>query len=144
MKTFAGLINGTRYYFRVTAVDSGLNESMYSNEVNSALHVVLAAKDVPSGIPKEYSLTQNYPNPFNPSTVIRYGVPERSHVKLEIFNLLGQRVAMLVDGVQEAQYYQVTWTTARASGLYLYRIEATALDDPSKKFVQIRKMLFIK
>jgi hypothetical protein len=75
------------------------------------------------GLPKSYTLMQNYPNPFNPSTVIRYGLPERSNVKLEIFNDLGQRVAILIDNEREAGYHEITFdATHLPSGVCIYRL----------------------
>ena len=58
-------------------------------------------------IPKEYVLLQNYPNPFNPVTHIRFGLPKASDVRLEIYNVLGQRILMLVDTHKPAGYYEV-------------------------------------
>jgi hypothetical protein len=57
--------------------------------------------------PEKIELNQNFPNPFNPSTTIRFGLPTRSHVTLSIFNTLGQKVATLVTGTQEAGYHEV-------------------------------------
>ena len=75
--------------------------------------------------PREYRLYQNYPNPFNPTTTIRYGLPERSHVTLSVFNTLGQRVIVLVHAVEEAGEHSVRFDgTGLASGVYLYRLAA--------------------
>ncbi len=101
-------------------------------------------------IPKEFALHQNYPNPFNPSTVINYQLPIDSYVKLIVYNLLGQEVASIVDEVQEAGYKSVEWNSddlsgkSVASGVYVYRLEASSQADPSKSFSQIRKMILMK
>jgi hypothetical protein len=93
--------------------------------------------------PVSYSLDQNFPNPFNPSTTIRFAVPIRTHVNLEIYNTLGQRLATLVNEVKNDGFYTVTWNgrTDRgisvASGMYFYQIRAGS-------FTAVRKMLLIK
>lgn len=97
-----------------------------------------------SEVPKTFSLEQNYPDPFNPSTTIQYGVPLRSRVRLQIFNVLGQRIATLCDGEQSAGYQRVHWNANVSSGIYFYRIEATAINDPNKHFVDTKKMLLLK
>jgi hypothetical protein len=92
-----------------------------------------------------FTQEQNYPNPFNPSTVIRYQLPVLSIVKLRIFNVLGQEVKTLVDGVQDAGYESLEWdASALASGVYFYRLEATSMSDPSRLFTQVRKMVLMK
>ena len=87
-----------------------------------------------SGLPQGFALGQNYPNPFNPSTVIPYQLPTAASVRLEVFNVLGQRVATLVDGVQEAGFHSVHWNAIAAAGqavsagLYFYRLTAGAAE----------------
>ena len=83
---------------------------------------------VGTGLPVGFALGQNYPNPFNPGTVIPYQLASAAHVRLEVFNLLGQRVATLVDGEQAAGAHTALWTAtdgagrAVAAGVYLYRL----------------------
>ena len=96
------------------------------------------------GLPVEYSIAQNYPNPFNPSTTIVYGLPSRSYVRLEIYNVLGQVVQELVNTEQQAGYQYVVWNAAAASGLYFYRIDATSIENPKHRFVSIKKMMQLK
>jgi hypothetical protein len=82
--------------------------------------------DVP--VPEGFELAQNYPNPFNPETEISYSIPEATNVKLEIFNIMGQKVTTLVDQHQDAGTYTVKWNgrnangSPAASGVYFYRM----------------------
>ncbi|MBU0473336.1 MAG: C10 family peptidase [Bacteroidetes bacterium] len=95
-------------------------------------------------IPDEYVLHQNYPNPFNPSTMIKYGVPEQSNIRIEVFNMLGQRVGLLVNSEKSAGYYETTWNAANLpSGIYLISIKADGLNS-KKNFTQIKKALLLK
>ncbi len=99
-----------------------------------------AAKSTPAAnlLPHEYDLAQNFPNPFNPSTVIQYAIPVKSHVILTVHNLLGQVVATIVNGEQEAGFHEIRFDAlSLASGVYLYRLEAG-------KFVQTRKLTLIR
>jgi len=85
-----------------------------------------------------FTLQQNYPNPFNPSTNIKYALPQASHVSLSVFNTLGQRVALLVDGKQEAGYHEVNFNASGlTSGVYFYRIQAG-------EFTETKKLILMK
>ena len=76
-------------------------------------------------LPSEFALLGNYPNPFNASTVINYQLPVDSHVKLEVYNLIGQKVATLADERQQAGYKSVNWDASEvSSGLYFYKLSA--------------------
>jgi hypothetical protein len=105
--------------------------------------------DMTNGTPVEYALHANYPNPFNPTTQIKFDLPEESSVRLSIFNLLGQEVATLVDGVMNAGYQSVEWNTANhegaalPSGMYMYRLQATSLKT-GKEFHDVMKMVLMK
>ncbi len=91
-----------------------------------------------------FKLEQNYPDPFNPSTTIRYALPSRSSVKIIITNTLGQEVAVMQNGEQEAGYHEVEWRANVGSGVYFYRIDAGTLNDPNNRFMQVKKMLLLK
>ena len=70
-------------------------------------------------------MNQNYPNPFNPSTTISYSVAENADVTLNVFNMLGKKVATLVNSRQSEGSYTVTWdASSMASGIYIYRLQA--------------------
>jgi photosystem II stability/assembly factor-like uncharacterized protein len=97
-----------------------------------------------SDLPGEFQLQQNYPNPFNPSTTIRFAVQSRSHVHLSVFNILGQKVAEVVDEEMNAGNFEKVWNATVASGLYFYRLEAVSVSDPGKRFVDVKKMILLK
>ncbi len=83
----------------------------------------LAADDDQLNLPAALELKQNYPNPFNPSTIISFTLPERAQVSLKIYNILGQEVATLVEGVENAGIHDIHWDAAgAASGVYFYRL----------------------
>jgi len=86
---------------------------------------------------------QNYPNPFNPVTTIRFDIPEESHVKIDVYNVMGQKVAELVDSYFQPGFYTVNWSgintmgSALSSGMYFYRIQA-------RDFTAVKKLLLVK
>jgi hypothetical protein len=94
--------------------------------------------DAQSLLPKEFALAQNYPNPFNPSTQITYAVPKAAKITLEIFDVLGRKVATLVDGVVTPGYYTANFNaSSMSSGIYFYR-----LSSPGVTFT--KKMLLLR
>jgi hypothetical protein len=85
------------------------------------------------GTPVTYRLSQNYPNPFNPSTTIQFSIAQQSPVSLEVFNMLGQRVATLVKEERPAGSYSERFDGTRlASGVYLYRLKAGSFTTTQK------------
>jgi hypothetical protein len=92
------------------------------------------AENIPSGL----ALEQNYPNPFNPVTRIEYALPNEAHVTLNVYNVLGQVVATLVNQVEQAGYKTVQFDVKNlSSGLYFYRLSAG-------QFSETRKMLIVR
>ncbi|MFA5835281.1 MAG: cohesin domain-containing protein [Bacteroidota bacterium] len=137
---FVTKINGSS---KVTLEELRWNEENKMVNVSSTNVVTAVQQDIET-ILTEYSLQQNYPNPFNPSTTIRYGLPNRSSVRLVITNTLGQEVAVLTNGEKEAGYHEVEWIANVASGIYFYRIDAVSSIDLNKRFTQLRKMILLK
>jgi hypothetical protein len=91
-----------------------------------------------STLPVEFGLNQNYPNPFNPTTQISFSLPKATHVTIEIFNVMGQRVSVLAEGNKEAGLHTVDWNGNNvSSGVYFYRLT-------TPEFVQTKKMLLMK
>jgi hypothetical protein len=89
-------------------------------------------------VPAVFSLNQNYPNPFNPSTTIEYALPEARQVRLEVFNAIGERVALLIDARQDAGTYRSRFdASALPSGVYLYRLSAG-------RDVSVKRMILMK
>jgi hypothetical protein len=127
---------GKKYYYCITAVDYSGNESGQSGEV-SVLVLINSNGDY-GFLVKEFLLEQNYPNPFNPATQIRFALPKAEQVKIEVYNTIGERVAILIDSYLPAGYHQVQFDGQDlSSGVYLYRIQAGAFHDV-KKMILIR------
>ncbi|HAV24205.1 MAG TPA: hypothetical protein DCX46_12100 [Bacteroidetes bacterium] len=90
-------------------------------------------------VPRQFTLWQNYPNPFNPETKIRFGLPAQGNVTLTVFNILGQRVAVLAEGLHPAGTHEVHWNAARmGSGVYFYELKV------DENIVSAKKMLLIR
>jgi hypothetical protein len=145
--SLSGLQNGGSYWWRVRAHNNA-GWGPFSETRRFTTPLTSVADD--PEIPREFSLSQNYPNPFNPSTVIRYGLSTKSHVLLEVFNVLGQRVGVLVDAEREAGYHSVTFERrGLSSGMYFYRLHArplgTGLTGGHRgDFVEIRKLTVLR
>jgi hypothetical protein len=163
MKMPGGIIEQALRIKRVDTMSTGIVEVRYIFVSDRFARVEVTAKDagqagdtidvtpptwwnvaIPTDVkivestPVEYRLSQNYPNPFNPTTTIRFGLPERSTVTIKVFNLLGEEVATLVDGIYDAGERAVEFDAANlASGVYVYRLQAGT-------FTQTRKMVVMR
>ncbi|MCX8010181.1 MAG: T9SS type A sorting domain-containing protein, partial [Ignavibacteria bacterium] len=118
-------------------VVSVVDPSIYDNSDN--VFTIQPLVGVEDGVlPTHFSISQNYPNPFNPSTVINYTVPNYSKVRIEVFDVLGRLVSVLLDEFQNQGKYSIKFEAGNlSSGTYIYRMTA-------KDFVEIRKMNLIK
>jgi hypothetical protein len=89
-------------------------------------------------LPLTYELSQNYPNPFNPSTLIRFTIPERTHVSLHVYDVLGREVAALVDEEKTPGVYEVRFDArSLSSGAYFYRLKTNS-------YIQLKKLLIVR
>jgi concanavalin A-like lectin/glucanase superfamily protein/type IX secretion system substrate protein len=123
---FKGILDDIRIY----------NYALSQQEIQNLYTSVESPKE--NKIPDKFSLKQNYPNPFNPSTKIEYILPKAEQVKIEIFNLLGQKIKTLINKQMPAGSHEIEFTAKDLpSGVYLYRIEAG-------EFQEVKKMVLLK
>jgi hypothetical protein len=136
--TSLGYFGNTELYITVTDDST----ASISDTLLISIKAPTVIKDVFGNIiPEKYILFQNHPNPFNPETIITFGLPEPAWVKIEIFNMLGQKVVDLFEGNKPAGYHQVIWDAHNySSGVYVYRVYT----QEKRKFDQIKKMVFLK
>ena len=108
------------WYYRLKQIDlDGDVHYTYAIRVDVLTGVTIAP------VPSVFRLEQNYPNPFNPATTIPFSLPEQRHVELGVYNLLGLKVATLINERRNAGEYETTWNALGfASGVYFYRLQA--------------------
>lgn len=124
-------------FFNFYGGDIGTQTFLW-DDLNILSSSATSVEEPGGNIPEEFSLSQNYPNPFNPSTVISYNVAKSAHVNISVYNMLGQKVATLVNETQNAGSKQVRFDAQNfTSGVYIYRIEAGSFVD-SKRMVLIK------
>jgi hypothetical protein len=137
---YTGLVPGV-YSATITITSSTAGNTPIDIPTNMSVSTEVLTDG--TDLPTSYALSQNYPNPFNPSTEIKFDIPIRSHVTLTVFNVLGQRVATLVDKEMSPGRYLADWNstsdngTEVTSGVYFYKLEAG-------DFIQTKKMLLLK
>ena len=114
------------------------------NEGSIEVRITTDIQDITGDdLPGTFELGQNYPNPFNPTTHIQFSLPHASHVRLEVYNILGRQVRLLIDQSLSAGAHEVTFDgnsesgNQLATGIYFYRLQA-------ENFVETRKMMLIK
>jgi photosystem II stability/assembly factor-like uncharacterized protein len=118
--------------------DGYLFVSAYGGGVYRSVRSTTSVEENVPAVPSSFSLSQNYPNPFNPLTSISYSIPKSTHVRLQVFNLLGQLISTLVDQYEQPGTYTATWdVSSRSSGLYFYRMTAG-------EFVQTKKATLLR
>ena len=116
------------------AATTGLQGNFGITKINS----VLVGITNNTQTPKIFELKQNYPNPFNPVTSIKYDIPQRSNVKISIFDISGKEIATLSNGIKDAGTYEIQWNAEGfTSGVYFYKLEADG-------FSEVRKMMLVK
>jgi hypothetical protein len=131
-----GLTNSVVYALAVSGTN--LFAGTYGGVWRRPLSEMTPVRSPTTDTPTHFALDQNYPNPFNPSTTISYDLPRKSQVRLDVFNALGQKVASLVDGEQQAGYYDVRFFgSGLASGAYFYRLQAG-------NFVETKRLILLK
>jgi hypothetical protein len=113
-------------------------------EVNN--EYVTGIQDQTDGlVPNGFVLDQNYPNPFNALTTIRFGIPEQSHLRISVYNLLGQEVDVIADEIYEAGYSRVFWDASNfSSGMYFCRIQVSSIHNAGERYDKTIKMLLVK
>jgi hypothetical protein len=129
------------YYYQVRAVDEQDQWSVFSNMEQAIVHPQTSTDD--NSLPKALSLSQNYPNPFNPQTAIAFSIPEQGHAKLSVYNILGRKIATLVDSELPVGEHVVIFDgrdysgAGIADGVYFYRLE-TEFGDLTRKMVLLK------
>jgi hypothetical protein len=129
--------------------NGGVGLQSLSCDLRSSDNTVISIGDIPAlamdmqAMPTAYSLSQNYPNPFNHRTQLQFTLPQDSQVRVEVMNVLGQPVKILVDGRMDAGTHRIVWDGSNnagqevVSGVYIVRMKG-------KGFTQTREMLFVK
>ncbi len=128
------LEENTQYYCRLRAKGKSVTRwGVFGSATDFTTGSVNSSEGDNEKVPRMFSLAQNYPNPFNPSTTIRFALPIKSHVRLIVYNTLGQLVRNLMDSEQEPGYFEVHLDGANlASGIYYYQLQANKYTDTKK------------
>ena len=130
--------------YKIEITDVSDNNILDLSDENFFINTGVVGVSEVNSVVKDYKLYQNYPNPFNPSTTIKYSLPAVSRVTISIFNVIGQKVAVILSQEQNAGVHTVVWNaTDFASGVYFYRIKATGLNNKNN-FVFYKKAVLIK
>ena len=123
--------------------DSGASDC---DTITVILETIVGIGDIPASlVPKEYFLDQNYPNPFNPTTTLRFGLPQESWVRIDLFNLQGQLLRTIEQNQRPAGIHKIVFeATDLASGIYFYRLTVGSLTGQATGFTQIKKMILVR
>jgi len=141
--------NSAYVYYKVKAVDIIDQLSDYSNWVRTKYHAPESKLLTNQLLPSEYELHDNHPNPFNPLTTIQYDLPEKSYVQIIIYDILGNEINTLVNGLEQPGFRQITWngtdqnSISVSSGVYLIRFSAESIQS-NATYKRNSKLMFIK
>jgi len=139
---FSNLLQDSTYDFHVYAIDSSGRRSIQFVFGDQIINDI-AADEITALLPKTLQVEANYPNPFNPSTIIKFGLPASKRVKLVIYDIIGRKVAMLLNKQMNAGYHSIKWDGRNdlgqdvASGFYIYRVS-------TDEKVLSRKMILLR
>jgi hypothetical protein len=122
----------------------GLNFPVSDQKYNDITNSVTSVSQENQSTPSSFELANNFPNPFNPSTMLRFGLPARSSVRLTIYNTLGQLVSTLADREYKPGWHQARWDAMVPSGVYFCRLEAVSVNDQTKRFEKTTKMVLLR
>ncbi|MBK9096800.1 MAG: T9SS type A sorting domain-containing protein [bacterium] len=124
-------VTGGKYYYRLKQIDFD-GSFTYSGVIEAEVLV-----------PTEYLLKQNYPNPFNPATTIEFSLPVDAQVKIGVYNLVGEKVAEVIDKDFTAGNHRIDYNASQlTSGVYLYKLDA--VDISGKNYTSVKKMTLLK
>ncbi len=138
-ESFAQSAVAQNYSYNNSAEEAlaGAKESLEAG-INGLVNITTGINSSENNSPKSFLLEQNYPNPFNPTTSITYHVPKESFVSLKVYNLLGQEVASLFEGMRRPGNYKTEFDGSKlVSGVYMYRLK-------SNNFLQTKKLVLLK
>lgn len=133
--------NPAQNHTQVTLEKFRMNENpVVLNSASSGVSIITGVENE-TGVPVEYALGQNFPNPFNPSTTIKFAIPAEGRVVIQLYDIMGERVAVLLDETKNAGYHSIQFNTSDinglTSGVYFYRINAGS-------FVETKKLMLMK
>ncbi len=134
----------------IIASDDELNTEAGNGPFTLTIDAAALSVDKVELMPDFFALHPNYPNPFNPVTTIAYDIPEAADVRIDIYDILGQKVRTLVNSMHEAAFHKVVWNSrddygkSVPSGMYIYRITATDPSSGKTNFTKARKLVMIK
>ena len=137
-------VSGTIYILSGTVGEAFIGKSVNVSHQKYAgfwyvyKQTTITAVEDEETIPTSFELEQNYPNPFNPSSIIKFGLPERSNVLIKIYDILGGEVLTLVNEEMEAGWYKKEFhASGYSSGIYIYRLQAG-------NYISTKKMMLLK
>jgi hypothetical protein len=137
-------LNGVDAITRLRRNASYLRNQPYDSLITWKQRKALPTNPLPAfAIPETFAMKQCYPNPFNSGTTIPIDLPEKSRVRIEILNMLGQSIATLADDVLERGYKSISWYPVQSSGVYIVRMQAASLES-ARRWDGMQKIVFVK